>query len=59
MVICMRAMKDSGIPWIGKIDSRVQMTPVKYLLEGGRNAVKVGPFGSQLSGTDFQNEETD
>lgn len=55
----MRAMKESGIPWIGKIDSRVQMTPVKYLLDGGRNAVKVGPFGSQLSGTDFQNEETD
>ena len=52
-------MKDSGIEWVGKIDSRVQMTPVKYLLEAGKGAIKVGPFGSQLSGTDFQNEETD
>ena len=54
----MREMKDSGIPWIGKVEASVQMTPIKYLLKAEKNAIKVGPFGSQLSGADFQNEET-
>ena len=54
----MREMKDSGIPWLGQIDKRVVMKPIKYLLEQGKNSVKVGPFGSQLSGADLQNYET-
>ena len=59
MVNTMREMKDSGIPWIGEINTKVTMVPVKYLLEAGKNSVKVGPFGSQLSGADLQNEDTE
>lgn len=55
----MREMKDSGIPWLGEIDKRINMTPIKYLLESGKNSIKVGPFGSQLSGNDFQVDDTD
>lgn len=49
----------SGIKWIGEVSDDFQMVPLKYLLESGKNSVKVGPFGSQLSGTDLLNEESD
>ncbi len=55
----MPEMKDSGIEWIGEISDDFQMIPLKYLLESGKSSVKVGPFGSQLSGTDLLNEESD
>ena len=52
----MREMKDSGIPWIGEIPSDWKILRLKQLLANGKDAIKVGPFGSQLSGSDFTND---
>lgn len=41
-------MKDSGIEWLGEIPEHWQLTPLKFLLLPRANAVKTGPFGSQL-----------
>lgn len=49
----MRKMKDSGIEWIGDISAEVTLIPLKYLLSDEKAPIKVGPFGSQLSGADF------
>ena len=54
----MREMKDSGIEWIGNISSKCTLVPLKFFLED-KDSIKVGPFGSQLSGNDFADEETD
>ena len=54
----MREMKDSGIEWIGECASNCIFVPLKYFLEDNE-AIKVGPFGSQLSGNDFVDEATD
>ena len=55
----MREMKDSGLEWLGNVSSDVTLLPLKYLLKKERMPIKVGPFGSQLSGTDFLKEESD
>lgn len=49
----MRKMKDSGIEWIGKIPKDWSITKIKFLLSNENDSLKVGPFGSQLSGSDF------
>lgn len=49
-------MKDSGYFWIGKIPKAWEATPIKYLLTSEHDSIKVGPFGSQLSGSDFTDE---
>ena len=54
----MREMKDSGIEWVGEVGADCSFIPLKYFLES-KDAVKVGPFGSQLSGNDFSDEITD
>ena len=54
----MREMKDSGLEWLGNVSSDVKLVPLKYLLKKERMPIKVGPFGSQLSGTDFLKEES-
>ncbi len=46
-------MKDSGIKWIGEIPKHWEITKLKYYFEKGKNAIRVGPFGSQLKGNDF------
>ncbi|MBQ9813222.1 MAG: restriction endonuclease subunit S [Thermoguttaceae bacterium] len=51
-----RPMKDSGIEWIGKIPSTWDMVKLKYLLSSDKVNLRVGPFGSSLSGTDFTSE---
>lgn len=48
-----RKMKDSGIEWIGDIPLDWLVAPLKYLLTEEADNIKVGPFGSQLSGNDF------
>ena len=49
----MRKMKDSGIEWIGDIPKDWSITKIKFLLSNENDSLKVGPFGSPLSGTDF------
>lgn len=49
----MRKMKDSGIEWIGMIPKDWSITKIKFLLSNENDSLKVGPFGSQLSGSDF------
>lgn len=46
-------MKNSGIEWIGDIPLGWIVAPLKYLLTEEADNIKVGPFGSQLSGNDF------
>lgn len=49
-------MKDSGVEWIGEIPANWIIQRVKFLLEASKDCLKVGPFGSALSGNDFKNE---
>lgn len=49
----MRKMKDSGLVWIGDIPKDWSITKIKFLLSNENDSLKVGPFGSQLSGSDF------
>lgn len=46
--------KDSGVQWLGEIPSHWDVTRLKFILEVKKNAIKVGPFGSDLKGDDFQ-----
>lgn len=41
-------MKDSGIEWLGEIPGHWKLIPLKRLLAKRRDAIKTGPFGSQL-----------
>lgn len=50
------AMKDSGIDWIGKIPEHWSVKRLKFLFEKSENNLKVGPFGSTLSGNDYTDE---
>lgn len=43
-------MKDSGINWIGEVPEGWGVSKLKFILEKGSNSIKVGPFGSSLSG---------
>ena len=43
--------KDSGVAWIGEIPEHWEIIKIKYILKN--NSLKVGPFGSQLSGSDI------
>jgi type I restriction enzyme S subunit len=49
-------MKDSGIEWIGRIPRDWEVKRLKYTFVESRDAIKVGPFGSQLKGDDFKSE---
>lgn len=50
------ARKDSGDPLVGEIPASWKFISLKYLLASGRDSMRVGPFGSQLKGQDFQEE---
>ena len=41
-------MKDSGVEWLGKIPEEWKIVPLKFVIANCRNAIKTGPFGSQL-----------
>lgn len=43
-------MKDSGIDWIGDIPADWDCLKAKYLFQVGDGSLKIGPFGSALSG---------
>lgn len=49
-------MKDSGIEWIGGIPKHWSLKRLKFMLENCADNMKVGPFGSALSGSDFTDE---
>lgn len=51
----MREMKNSGIPWIGKIPKDWKISPIKYICKP--NSIKIGPFGSALANKTFANEK--
>lgn len=41
-------MKGSGIEWLGEIPEHWEVKQVRYLLEEGKEGIKIGPFGSSL-----------
>lgn len=49
-------MKDSGVEWLGKIPAHWDFKRLKFMLESNSDSMKVGPFGSALSGSDFTDE---
>lgn len=49
-------MKESGIVWIGSIPEHWKIKRLKFMLENCTENMKVGPFGSALSGSDFTDE---
>lgn len=42
--------KDSHIPSIGNVPDGWKVVPIKYVLEQSSNGIKIGPFGSTLTG---------
>ena len=46
-------MRDSGIEWIGQIPEHWGVCRVKDCLQNTKNNLRVGPFGSALSGNDI------
>ena len=46
-------MKPSGIDWIGDIPVSWSITRLKFMLANEEDSLKVGPFGSSLSATDY------
>ena len=49
-------MKDSGIEWIGIIPKTWKIVRIKHILDYKTDSLRVGPFGSSLSGNDFNTE---
>lgn len=49
-------MKDSGIDWLGEIPEHWEVKQVRYLLEEGKEGIKIGPFGSSLK-LDFMTDK--
>lgn len=48
-------MRDSGIGWLGEVPQNWTIKRLKYLLEEGKEGIKIGPFGSALK-TEFIRE---
>lgn len=47
-------MKDSGVDWIGKVPKHWDVVPLKRFYDhSSGSAVRVGPFGSALAGSDI------
>lgn len=43
-------MKDSGAEWIGKVPVHWDVCKIKNILQQGPDSIKIGPFGSSLTG---------
>lgn len=43
-------MKESGLDWLGLIPSHWSVIKVRNLIEKNRDGIKIGPFGSSLTG---------
>lgn len=46
-------MKDSGVEWIGDIPESWEVKRLKFALESCQENIKVGPFGSSLTSSDY------
>lgn len=42
--------KNSEVPWIGDIPTHWSVLKIRNLLEQGKDGIKIGPFGSSLTG---------
>lgn len=42
--------KDSGVPSIGIVPAKWAIVPIKYVLDQSSDGIKIGPFGSTLTG---------
>lgn len=49
-------MKDSSVEWIGKIPKTWKVLKIKQILDYTSVPLRVGPFGSSLSGNDFKSK---
>ncbi|SHF14955.1 type I restriction enzyme, S subunit [Desulforamulus putei DSM 12395] len=50
-------MKDSGVEWIGEIPEHWEVKRIKHLLVSKKDAIKPGPFGSQLKSEEMKEGE--
>jgi type I restriction enzyme S subunit len=46
--------KESGVELLGKVPSDWVILPLKFLIKSQKGAVKAGPFGSHLKGSDLE-----
>lgn len=47
------AYKNSNVPSIGIVPKNWNVVPIKYVLDQSNNGIKIGPFGSTLTGKVF------
>jgi len=50
-------MKDSGIPWLGSTLERWKVVKIKDLVLHRKGSIKTGPFGSDLTTSDYVYDE--
>jgi type I restriction enzyme S subunit len=50
-------MKNSGLEWMGEIPAHWEVKRLKHTLRPKKNAIKAGPFGSQLQSSEMQTGE--
>lgn len=50
-------MKDSGIEWIGEIPEEWKVMRIKYVAKQNESSIKIGPFGSALTGKIIEDGE--
>ena len=43
-------LKDSGVEWIGEVPGHWEVCRIKNVLKQGADSIKIGPFGSSLTG---------
>lgn len=43
-------LKDSGVEWIGEVPEHWKVCRIKNILKQGVDSIKIGPFGSSLTG---------
>jgi type I restriction enzyme S subunit len=49
-------MKDSGVEWLGEIPKNWEVTSLKHATEHAPDAIKTGPFGSDLKESDMEED---
>ena len=49
--------KSSGVEWLGDVPEFWEVKRLKDLLKAKKNAIKTGPFGSQLLSSEMYDED--